>query len=236
MLKKLDWDSDFFGFSVGMIDLTGTGRDELLCDLRAAGDDQYRLIYLSVPATEEESNRAALGNGGYLASRMVSYTMMSDRMNVTDVDRHIEPYNLKFVTPRLLDLALQSGHRSRFRTDPRFETGKFGELYSIWISRSVSGELADLVVVYVMDETIRGFATVKCSGNSGKIGLISVDSTLRGMNIGTGLINYIKRYCISKECTRLDVDTQYDNEPANRFYKKCGFNISSDKNIYHFWL
>jgi len=236
MLKRLDWDSDFFGYNVGRIELSAADGNVLAEILKDAVKQKFNLLYWSIPVTDVDSDSAAVANKGFHASRMITYHQLLNIKSIPETPFQTESYLYDEVTSGLLSLALQSGHMSRFRKDPNFAPGKFGEMYRLWIERSVSGEIADLVVVSKDNETIRGFATVKCNNNTGRIGLVSVDAASRGMNIGTRLIDYIKIYCISKGCYDLYVDTQHDNEAANRFYRKCGFKVFADKNIYHFWL
>ena len=135
----------------------------------------------------------------------------------------------------LYKLALVSGQHSRFRLDERFSSGKFEDMYKIWVENSINNKIADEIFVYCIDDKICGFITIKITNDVGKIGLLAVDPEYQGLSIGKKLIKFCEAYCFNNEVKYLEVATQFRNDGANNFYTKCGFDVKEIIEVYHLW-
>jgi dTDP-4-amino-4,6-dideoxy-D-galactose acyltransferase len=69
----------------------------------------------------------------------------------------------------------------------------------------------------------------------GDIGLLAVDSSMRGKKLGIALVNAAQQWTIENGFTTAQVVTQGENVSACRFYEKCGYRIDKIENVYHFW-
>ena len=148
----------------------------------------------------------------------------------------VQSYDHPSVNERLLSLALQSGIYSRFRMDVNFKNGEFERLYSVWIEKSVTREIADDVLIYEENEQELGVATLGSKNGVGEIGLFAVDGQARRRSIGKMLIAGVYRSCLKLRLSTVQVITQRENIPACRFYQACGFKEESSTYIYHLWL
>jgi dTDP-4-amino-4,6-dideoxy-D-galactose acyltransferase len=133
-------------------------------------------------------------------------------------------------------LAIQSGEYSRFKTDPNFGISEFERFYKEWIINSVSGKIADGILIYKNNDRIVGMITYKIKDNFCTIGLLAVDRDFRGKSIGKLLIGGLINELTGKNISRLYVVTQKANHAACRFYEKCGFIVDKVENVYHFWI
>lgn len=223
MIERLDWDSKFFGYEVGKLEIKDPSsfNPYNLPDLTC----KFKLVYL------------------------FSKEKLNDNVNLVPVDiktvltRQTEHYPEDFsfirsykgsVTEQLINLALQSGEYSRFNTDSAFKNGEFAKLYIEWIKNSVNHRLATDVFVYDEINEIQGFITLGFKNNSGDIGLIAVDSKCRGKGIGSMLVRYVINKAYSLGYKEIKVTTQFENKSALALYTRNGFKISDLTWIYHF--
>lgn len=229
---NLVWDSLFFGYSVGRIDLSVADNSLLSRALIESKVSGYKLIYAFLPYSETLSDGYLREYNGLLADVKVIY-----RYEVKDVDRSaamLEEYNGS--ADGLYSLAYASGAYSRFLIDKNFSSEVFYRLYRKWVDNSLNKQLADKVFVYSSGKVIAGFVSLKFCENGGSIGLIAVDRAFRGESIGSRLINSCKRCAFNNDVKVLSVATQLSNNIACSFYEKNGFVKSEIINIYHFWL
>ncbi|GAH69383.1 unnamed protein product, partial [marine sediment metagenome] len=84
--------------------------------------------------------------------------------------------------------------------------------------------------------SIIGMITVGNKNGKGMIGLIAVDSRVRGRGFGTVLIKAAKSWFISRGYQIGMVVTQRKNKAACNHFEKCGFYVREVENFYHFWL
>ncbi|UPU37641.1 GNAT family N-acetyltransferase [Geomonas paludis] len=238
MHEMLDWDSGFFGFKVARIlpeRLQGAELQAALVGLEQAG---VTLAYWACDPDDHGSQQAALESGGFLADRKVTYCIdaatMRDR-SIAATGIPVERYLDQVTTPELEDLALQAGVYSRFRIDPRMPREKFEALYRLWIRKSVEGQIADQVLVARESGRIVGMVTVGRKGERADIGLVAVDASMRGKNLGGALVHSAQQWALQNGFDVAQVVTQGENLAACRLYEKWGYKVDSVRNIYHFW-
>jgi len=137
----------------------------------------------------------------------------------------------------LRDLAIQSGHRCRFRNDPLMPTRWFHRMYRLWMDNSIKGEAADLVLATRKRGRYVAMATLRKEGaDSASIGLVSVDREQRGTGLGRALMHEALYRCVH-DLGRLvcEADTHADDQGACAFYEIMGFEQVDQTNVYHLW-
>lgn len=235
-IRILDWDSEFFGYSIASV-TAGEMNAEILegitGELRSKG---IKLAYVFVSPDDKISNDLLESRGVFLADEKVTFSRLSMGENELPDSSNIVPYNSVSYSEKLVSLTLQSGIYSRFKVDPLFRNNEFERLYTEWIRKSVSRQIAEEVLVYKEQDEIYGFITLAIHDSVGSIGLIAVDETQRGKAIGKKLIGAAMNFFHEKEMVNVDVVTQKANYVACRFYESCGFRIKSIVNIYHLWI
>lgn len=227
-VERLDWDSDFFGFGVGVLKPQSTAAvPALVKEARASG---LKLLYWFADPQDGEAAAAAEAVGAFLADRKVTFLAdASSRSGEVAPGLHTATK----VTPQLHSLALQSGHYSRFKVDPRMPPDAFERMYTLFIERSVSGALAREVIV-ADDEA--GFITLREKGDRLDIGFLAVDSKVRSRGLGAQLVSAAFARAQQWGFAKVQVVTQTDNEGACRFYERCGFGRERVEFVYHVWV
>ncbi|MDO9546696.1 MAG: GNAT family N-acetyltransferase [Pelolinea sp.] len=232
--QLLPWDTDFFSKKTGRIIPTVLEIDRLSSILSEMRKEGYHLAYW--PSDEECAYDIDL-LGGILVDRKTIFEIDLNNidMNTLGLPRS-KPYTSDIPISQLEKLALQSGEFSRFAVDPGFSRENFSSLYKTWMRKSVTGEMADAILVIVQANQIAGMVTVAKSQGVGSIGLIAVDENFRGKKLGQQLVYDARRWFIKNGCHTAQVVTQGDNLPACNLYEKCGYHRKTTAYFYHFWL
>jgi len=238
-LQLLAWDSNFLGFPVARLvaqRLSPGGLSALMDESRKSG---IHLIYLVTDPADVETAAAARQVGVRLIDRKVTFV----RGTAGALPASAAGWDLTCVasvaacTPQLEQLGWESGQFSRFRTDAKFEPHVFPNLYSHWLRASVQGERAQAVFAYLSPTGLElGVLTLGQQERGASIGLLAVDAAVRGRSLGQQLVEVARQQALRWGCTQLRVVTQRDNEPACRFYARCGFAVEQEEHVYHLWL
>lgn len=230
----LAWDSEFFNKKIGKIDLEAVDRNLLAAGLKNAKFEGYQLLYIFLPETLFLNDEILIQFNGKLVDRKVEFQfILKDGLFNTNL---VEEYESTVLTDDLEKMSYLSGRYSRFYTDRGFDLRDYYRLYHTWISKSINRELADKVFVILENGKSVGMITLKLQENVGRIGLIAVSESAQGRGYGWHLVEACKKSLSESGIKRLEVVTQLSNQPACRFYKRCGFKKISVTNIYHFWL
>lgn len=223
-LTDLVWDSTFFGYNVGKVTLTD---NEELPSIWPDGYN-YKLIYIfshqQICNTQINNVTAQLVDVKLLLGRPVTLGKQQDECIVLLTQLSVD----------LINLATQSGWYSRFKLDTKFRNREFERMYTTWITSSIDRD--DVVVFgYMSNQQLVGFISLSTKNNVAYIGLIAVDETQRGMQIGSKLIAMADVYAQQNNLTQITVNTQQENSSALKFYIKNGFDILNRTYIYHLW-
>ena len=235
MIKTLPWDTNFFGFKVGMINLlTEPDWDKLNKELRSVVD-QYKLIYF-ITAENLKIPEIILNNyNGNFINQRILYQKKLEKLDYNFPD-YIAEYKSKILTPEFASLALVSGTYSRFKIDVNIPPGKFEELYHLWIKNSLSGEIADGIIISNHKEKVTAMVTYKNTRSTCNIGLIAVDTSQQGKGTGKHLIKKTEDQAVKMGLSQIRVTTQSNNVQACLFYEKLRFTPIEISNYYHFWI
>jgi dTDP-4-amino-4,6-dideoxy-D-galactose acyltransferase len=234
----LAWDTKFFGFGVARIMQTALDEAELSKTLEMLRDNNYRMVYWQIPVGKHESSRIAQLHGGFLADEKVTYVKelvsISDSRGASAYAAF--PYPDTTPDAAMIKLALQSGEHSRFRLDPKFPRELYDKLFTCWITRSVSKEIAWEVLVVKEQNVLLGLITLGAKGDRADIGLVAVAEHARGKGIGRSLVTDADRYFAERSYALAQVVTQRSNLGACKLYESCGYKIENVENVFHFWL
>ncbi|MCC5612985.1 GNAT family N-acetyltransferase [Nostoc sp. CHAB 5834] len=234
-LTFLEWDSEFFGRKVGRINISKTAPYPLDFILETARRQHYELLYAFVDAGMSISDEAlSTPRGLFVDCKTVFEHVLSPLASTPS--SFVRRLTAGDDLDRIYNLAYQSGEFSRFRIDPAIGRENFQRLYRRWVDNSITGAVADVVMVYEAKDSLIGFVTLKITGHTGVIGLIAADTNHRGQGVGTSLMNHVKAYAAEAGLDRLEVVTQGLNVGACQFYEKNQFSRKSETSVYHFWL
>lgn len=234
-VQSLPWDTQFFGFPVGRLKGRRFTEAQLREVIQLAREDGWRLVYWFVEPTDSVSAASARALGIPLTDRKARFAQSVPAVPPS-ISTDIFPTDE--LTPRLLELARQSGHHSRFRVDPVFQAGVYERLYEHWIRSSVSGQTARQVLVYqpIEEREALGLVTLGYQTTHLNIGLLAVQQEYRSQGIGKHLVDAAFYYAHAWQLPEVQVTTQLDNEGACRFYEREGFERIHEEHVYHLWL
>lgn len=229
-INRLDWDSEFFGLRIGRVEIVSEEDAYALAVQRDLLKNDFDLIYVFA-----NHGLGFFGADAKKVDEKVVY-VLSGNPCLEPHDNVVLWNDNKGVTDDLLHLALISGKYSRFRLDERFPFGSYERLYSRWIEQSVNHTIASEVFCYMVGEVPRGLATLDRKNYNGTIGLVAVHDGFQQRGIGTTIIQQVIHYAQKQRCRRLTVATQLENVSACKLYEKCGFQVDSVTDVWHWWI
>lgn len=230
MLRRLEWDSEFFKLKIGRLDLDSVEEFSEIILKSEELRQSFDLLYIFA---EETLNQQLLDINLVDTKTIFTKQLIDCPKEVSGVSKYLD----SVVSQDLYHLAWVSGKYSRFQLDKRFACNAYERLYSRWIEQSVAGKMANGVFVHNSDGKIDGMITVGVNDKEASIGLIAVDDAAQGRGIGTMLIRAVEAYLLNETLvTTLKVATQWENKAACHLYEKNGFEVESKTNIYHWWL
>lgn len=223
MIKRLDWDSDFFGIKIG----------ELIYEpqVNLENSIDFDLLYLKGKENFELEITNFINN--FSETKLIFIKKL--------IENHFESSNIFSVneignkTDEIYELAFESGKYSRFFLDKNFKLNKFQELYRKWVDNSILKIFADETLIYKEDNQVMGFITYKINNEMATIGLIAVHPNFQGKGIGSKLLQFVENKLSKKKVKKLLIPTQQNNVAACNFYKKQGYKIYETTFVKHYW-
>jgi len=223
MIERLNWDSQFFGYPVGKLHASKTFEADSFIQEAMA----FKLIYVFSEDTIQLKNNE-LVDTRIILRKSVSEQAMKQGIVEFDLSQH--SYQ------KMLELTYLCGYNSRFKIDKNFKNNEFERLYKTWIDKSISKEIANHVLVKVIDKEIAGFLTINAiEGKSTKMVLMAVDEKHRGKNIATELIKECEYISKMFNIPTIEISTQNGYSSALKLYEKLDFEIIQSTKIYHYW-
>jgi len=227
-VQRLSWDSDFFEYEIGKLEIPKNAVFNEEAFLKNVST--FDLVYVMTHDPVKNSKLKQVDRKVIFHQSLRKNIQKSIDSNIVFFD------SMKHNYKELLDLGYESGLYSRFKTDVQFKQGEFKRLYKRWIDVSVSEKDVYEVIVYVKDNKILGFISYSINNkNRSSIGLVAVHSKARGKGIATKLLEVAIKNTTGRNMKYIEVATQLNNIPAHTLYKKCGFSQKSLTYIYHFW-
>ena len=240
-IEVAKWDSEFFRYKVGRVDLPTSCAPESVerfadALVRQAHEQKFRLVYVFVGSPLESQSLSNLARRGFrdvggkreYAREPVCISLPEDGSSEIVICRE--------VSPSIVNLALQSSALSRFRLDPGFAENEYERLYTEWICKAVEG--VDGLCAYIIgavDEP-KGLITLDSAGGEARIGLLAVDGRSRRHGVGRKLVAHALSVSSGKGFRGLHVSTQSGNQAACALYEGCGFSLISETAIFHLWV
>ncbi len=231
-MRRLDWDSDFFGGRFGAVDpihlVAGSDRAAaagalLGALLSKARDDGYEHLIFRVAGDDSAAVQGAERAGFRLVDVGVDFVYRFDY----DV-RRPRPTPPGVRTWRegdveaLQDMAGTVFTFSRFQADPHFTTTQVQAFHRQWIANLCHG-LAREVLVYEAGNGPAGFVSCAVDGDQGRIPLIASAATHRRRGVGRALVDGALDWFRAAGAREVYVKTQASNVPAVNLYERAGF-------------
>ena len=132
-------------------------------------------------------------------------------------------------------LAKDSYRFSRFHLDKRIDKKKCDKIFTLWIENYFNKKRGDYLFINKNKKEITGFLLLKKEKNFFlRIDLIAVKKNLKRKSIGKLLIFHAMN-TLNRRFTKLIVGYHTHNVEAKRFYKKLGFKLRLQQDIYHYY-
>ena len=241
MIEYLEWDSDFFGISVGSVRNRIASESNLGEMLREMRKSNLNLVYVTLPMDRSDLiTRILCERGAMLADTRAEMAIDLKRYNSPQAV--IESTDFILRTAEDEDTASVSELASccfrdltRFYRDSRLSDEKCDELYRIWAERDV-GKKENLNLLCTCDGRLAGFCTADSIGDEdAKIGLIGVTPEFRGFGIGQALLRKTAGMFRDRGCGHLVAVTQLASVGAMRMYERAGFLLKDTSIVVHLW-
>lgn len=229
-IRKLEWDSEFFGLQIGKVDLQTLDDAVDLALMHYDLKYQYDLLYVF---SKDGLSFDAIG--AELVDEKILYSKPCEpREQYNDISF----YKQEVPSEDLYRLALVSGGYSRFKLDDRLPKGSYERLYTRWIENACPKEGTNKQILIYLDaqNIVKGMITLDYQGDLGHIGLVAVDTVCQHQGIGGKIMSTLDGYLYEKGVKTLEVPTQKANKDACRWYETNGFKVKSVTPIYHWWL
>lgn len=226
-IQSLDWDSNFFGYKVGKINLIDINFDEIL----KIDTQDYKLIYLF--SAKEIPDEILDKISGKLVDIKVELIKKTSK-EIANNPINFQVKKINVLTDELIKLVFESGIYSRYRLDQNFINNEFERMYRAWIQKSLTDSNSEVIGVFDHNELI-GFISLSLKNGIADIGLIAVDEKARGLKIGSKLLDESNIFALKNKSEFITVVTQANNIQAMRLYERNGFEIKHKNYIYHIW-
>jgi dTDP-4-amino-4,6-dideoxy-D-galactose acyltransferase len=233
VIERLEWDSNFFGYSVARIIFDQNGCDILDDLFRQLESKKIKLTYFFVPTSETGLNQYIAEKGIRLVDQKTTFSKKTEQQ--LTYSNNIIEFSGTEINDRLIKLGLQAGLFSRFRLDVNFSNKEYERLYIEWLTKSINKTLALKTFIAKDGAEIVGITTLGKRSEFAEIGLVAVDQSFREQGIGYDLIHYADNAAFDLGYNKIKVVTQLNNSGACRLYEKCNFQTESITNIYHYW-
>ncbi|MFT3748915.1 MAG: GNAT family N-acetyltransferase [Agriterribacter sp.] len=232
-IKKLNWDSNFFGYNIGSVNISKSDKFNLANLNTTIKHSNYDLIYLFCDVELDSFEVQKSIPDAILVDEKVTFTKSLLAEILPKKKENI--FVIHQGTESLYEIALQIGVHSRFNVDKNIGKSNYEKLYKAWLDESVSRKICDEVFGWVNDGEIEGLMTIGQKKELMNIGLIGVNHQSRGKGIATSLLEHAELYTQTKGLKEIQIVTQKQNLPAINLYLKLGYSQESVTKIFHIW-
>tara|TARA_B110000483_G_scaffold57646_1_gene72125 strand:- start:233 stop:928 length:696 start_codon:yes stop_codon:yes gene_type:complete len=223
-IQKLIWDSTFFGYKIGKIEIDKIIDNEKFKNFLEKSSFQMIQIFSKIDLSHLLN--LAHVDEKLTYSKKPSNNTKFNNINIRSVCEDLDG--------TLFKLAKDAGEYSRYNKDTQLKL-KFELMYEIWMKKSLERDLADEVFAHKNKDIINGMVTVNKNLKNAEIGLISVDDKVKSKGIGSQLIKFVENWALIQNIENIFVSTQKENYAACQFYEKNKFVIYDTTYIYHVW-
>lgn len=230
LVEPLAWDSEFFGFAIGRVDLNGATDESLRAIEAEATERAIVCLYGAIDAGEEATPYLAQTFG----HRLVEVAQTFSRPNLPFAPPRPSSSVVRAGTPddiAALDDAIRTiAPWSRFGADPRFGPEAAYRMHKAWVERAARAE--DRLLLIAEDES----------------GVTGVSTQVRAAPTRVDLMGVVKPGAGVADALMAAFLDWAGDEPTEagpcaarniavvRYVQRCGFSISHTRYLFHRWL
>jgi dTDP-4-amino-4,6-dideoxy-D-galactose acyltransferase len=246
LLQLLPWDTEFFGLKIGRVLPLTLDRESLAEIIRLAEHHEFDCLYFQADPDDETTVKLAEKGGFHLVDVRILLEHPFDG-RPAPVPRYAIPGDIRLAParpedrPGLEEIAVETGHTSRFYFDSRFPPDACPRLYRAWLNKAMNDERDQVLVAHTLLRAepleSRPVGLIACgrTDDVGVIQLTGVTSGWRGRGVGTALVQGALDWFRAQGLRGVEVTTQARNVPAQRLYQQMGFSTRHMSLYYHRW-
>lgn len=251
-LQPLSWDSDFFGLRMARLEpfiapssfddadfLDGSHFAKLCLNQAELAGIQH--LSAQVHCKDICSQYSLQSNGFFLADTIIEFRLAL-------IDFVSSPAKSGVVVAdfshreALMAIAAEcfgnpSLNSNRFNADRSFANNLVRKMYSTWVSKSLDGELADQVFVFIEQSEPVGFITINLPTNlqpkTGRVSLNAVHPQFQGRGIYGKLVDAACAWLKAEDVAFVEIKTQLPNLPVHRAWTNRGAHPSRVMHTFH---
>ena len=230
LLTELPWDTEFFGFPIGRVDIAGASAERFEAIEQEAHEHGILCAYADLDAADTNTSVLAQRFGYRLVEVGINFQHPDGRFTPRpgpSVVRRGVPEDLHLLEPSIQ----QVEDWSRYGADPRFGPEAARRMYRVWIERAAtSGD--DRMLSIAEDESgVTGFAT-HARGAPDRMDLISV--TKPGTGAADAFYDFFHRWARPGLVEAGDAAVR--NIAIIRFLERCGYRATRSTYRFHRWF
>ena len=238
LVKKLIWDTEFFGFGVGYVSSRNLTENIYRKIHRFSLSNNIRVLEYLCNCHDRESVKAAEGNGFHFVDIRLTFEIKTKALGHEDLP---EGFTYGIAKPEHIEELKRVGSHiykdSRYYFDGNFGADKVNEFYKGWVEKAVLGTFDHICYCIFKGDRPVGFCTLRYSkADAASIGLVGFSEDFQGLGLGKKLLNYVINECAVNNVKMIFVVTQGRNYMAQRLYQSAGFKTFSTELWYHKWL
>ena len=230
--RPLPWDTEFFGFPIGTIDLTGLDDDALRTVDAEAREAGIRCLYGSLDWSEGDRLTEVQDHGYRFVDAATTFDLRPTEPEIPLPDGVTIRVGTVDDLDQVTDIALRMADWSRYAADPRFGVEQARRLQLAWLDRAArNDDGVHSMMVAEQDGEITAF-----------IGRVSeprhrvdaVGTTKRGSGAARRLIQEARWW--AGDVPLLGGPIAARNVPALRYVSHCAYRVCEVRYLYHRWL
>jgi len=238
LVKKLEWDSSFFGYNVAYLSCMHLTDNIFHKVSKYVKDEKIRLLEYLCNCHDRNSVLVAEKNGFSFADvRLTFEKKIANKEEYALNDFLFAKATSKDIPILQKKISEDFYKDSRHYFDGNFDVTRVNNFFQVWIEQAVLGKYDDeCFCLYQKDDPI-AYCTLKYNNSkSANIGLLGVDKKYYGKEFGKRLLKEINNFLIKRNISNLFVVTQGRNYSAQRLYQKSGFKTKTVQLWYHKWF
>ena len=238
LIKKLEWDSDFFNFKISYLSCRHLTENVIHHMYDFIETEKIKLVEYLCNCHDRRSVVLAEKNQFHFTDIRITL----EREITVKTQVKLEPqFSIYLADPKHInELKLISCNiykDSRYYFDGKFDTRKISEFYQSWIEKAVLGTFDHECHTMFHNDTPVGFCTIRYyPSNTAQIGLFGISDKYQGKGLALKLIHSVINKLQEKSIKKIYVVTQGRNYAAQRLYQKAGFLTRSTELWYHKWI
>ncbi|RSD26959.1 GNAT family N-acetyltransferase [Mesobacillus subterraneus] len=221
-MRKLQWDSDFWGVNVYHLNNIET------LDLKQLNNQCY--LVQALVNVRDISFIGELEDKGFGFKESKITLFKKNKRKIIKIPHNFKVLSLSDLEPYEHIFFELYGVYTRYNIFPSDKVNKF---YYTWLINSIRGQMDDQCIGYFIDDELAGFITYKRNDSHLIIGLLGVLPNFRGRGISQLLLNYVDNVAFKSGLDGIKVSTQGTNIIALNAYIRNGYTINSIDHWYY---